>query len=576
MWLLSTILLGLCHCQVEASNVFSSSLDPSGEDSLRPPSITKEISKPIKITPRAAACLNSRVFSYFFDNIQRQCKNVRLKEDRRYAMCQIEDVRENCPQSCGDCCEDDPEYVLITGLGTSKRCGWVGQKQVRQDKYCGTYNNRRMVRDACPAACRFCFPKVLSTTPQPTPKLSSTPSLSPSVGSSQFPSLEPTIPFPTDEPSMVPSEHPSMPPSSEPSGIPSDSPSNIPSDKPSKMPSVQPSILPSDQPSLLPSDEPSQLPSNEPSMLPSVLPSDEPSLLPSDEPSQLPSDEPSMLPSDEPSDEPSVLPSDEPSLLPSDEPSQLPSDEPSMLPSDEPSDEPSVLPSDEPSLLPSDEPSDEPSMLPSDEPSLLPSDDPSVLPSNEPSLLTSDEPSTVPSDSPSQEPSSFPSSSPSNQPSITLSEIPSSLPSKQPSPKPSSSPSKSPTKHPSFQPSNFPTETCEDDNDFTFRLENSFTTIVDCRWFTKNQLNEETRRNKYCPKREIREACKKTCDNCVCRDDLNFIFTLDNGIAQDCSWFLRQTSKIDTRREKYCSRTVSGRTVYDACRIGCGVCIFPF
>jgi len=106
MRLLATILLlGLCHYQVEARNVFSSLLDSSGEDSLLHPSLTKETSKATKITPRAAACLNSQTFSYYFDNLQRQCKDVRLKEDRRNAMCQIEVVRENCPQSCGECCE---------------------------------------------------------------------------------------------------------------------------------------------------------------------------------------------------------------------------------------------------------------------------------------------------------------------------------------------------------------------------------------------------------------------------------------------------------------------------------------
>ena len=98
---------------------------------------------------------------------------------------------------------------------------------------------------------------------------------------------------------------------------------------------------------------------------------------------------------------------------------------------------------------------------------------------------------------------------------------------------------------------------------------------MDCRWLTKNQMNQEARRNKYCPNMEIREACKKTCENCACRDDLNFMFPIDNGLVQDCSWLLRQPSRIDARRKNYCNKTVSGRLVYDACRIGCGVCYYP-
>jgi len=102
----STLLLGLFLGQVVEArhDIFSSLLDSPEED---PPPFftTKELSKPIKITPRASACLNSRTFSYFYENKQRQCANVRLKEGRRQEMCQFEDVRENCPQSCGICCE---------------------------------------------------------------------------------------------------------------------------------------------------------------------------------------------------------------------------------------------------------------------------------------------------------------------------------------------------------------------------------------------------------------------------------------------------------------------------------------
>jgi len=130
-----------------------------------------------------------------------------------------------------------------------------------------------------------------------------------------------------------------------------------------------------------------------------------------------------------------------------------------------------------------------------------------------------------------------------------------------------------PTILPSPLPSQFPTETCVDDFNFNISLDNG--NLQDCRWLTMNKLKTQSRIKKYCARREIQKACKQTCYNCICEDDLVYRFLLDNGSEQDCSWFLRNNDRTDTRRKNYCDRTLEGRLVSEACRLGCGLCTYP-
>jgi len=112
--------------------------------------------------PYTGLCLNDRSFKQFFDGKLRECSNVRLDEDRRIEMCKIPEVFEACPQSCGRCCKDDDSYSFFTKSGKEKGCRWIQTKpDIRAEKYCGMdkyeFGNRRVVRDACPKACNFCF-----------------------------------------------------------------------------------------------------------------------------------------------------------------------------------------------------------------------------------------------------------------------------------------------------------------------------------------------------------------------------------------------------------------------------------
>ncbi|GFH54739.1 hypothetical protein CTEN210_11215 [Chaetoceros tenuissimus] len=525
---------------VRARNIFGSSLHSTIDEDEYLTQSTSE-STALEIQPRTfdIACLNSPTFKIDYEEDDRiktlTCISIRWKFSRREALCPLPEVNEKCAHTCGRCCEDDPDYVLTTNLETLKRCAWVGQKEVRMIRYCDTWNSGRMVRDACPAACNYCFPAIQAIV--------------------------------TEQPSFIPSQFPSE-------RVPSASPSLLPTNLPTNLPSIQPSVLPSVTPSNLPSLYPSNSPSFIPSSLPSFVPSNEPSLTPSisNSPSIMPSSIPSSLPSLSmvPSSSPSV--SNAPSTSPST--SSAPSDFPSNSnsPSSSPSDLPSFNPTSLPSMLPSQLPSISPSFLPSTIPSSSPSarsDTPSSAPSAQPSMILSDKPSLAPSISPSKIPSSKPSVS-TSAPSMNASETPSVTL------HPSSKPSDSPTQIPSSQPSSRPTISCVDDINFIFTLDNGNT--QDCNWLTKNSLNAEFRIAKYCPRFEVRNRCRITCDNCDCVDTPReeFKFRIDNGLSRGCEWISRNEDKVVERRQIYCEREyphMDNLLLKETCPAACGYCV---
>mmetsp|Transcript_7410 Transcript_7410/g.9421 ORF Transcript_7410/g.9421 Transcript_7410/m.9421 type:complete len:148 (+) Transcript_7410:135-578(+) len=123
----------------------------------------------ICIVPTIAGCQNDREYKTP-DTITvkpRSCKNIRIKESRRQRLCQVQEVRDNCPQTCGICCENDSQYVFNRSNSYSDDvllgdCSWLTKHKDNQEeritKYCGNTdsNNGRTVRDGCPVSCGFC------------------------------------------------------------------------------------------------------------------------------------------------------------------------------------------------------------------------------------------------------------------------------------------------------------------------------------------------------------------------------------------------------------------------------------
>jgi hypothetical protein len=117
-------------------------------------------------------CFNDAEFlSKEFEGRKRSCKNIRLDESRRNTLCQFDDVRMACPQSCGFCCIDTATYTFKSVDKKRRRCGWISRRNaVSRRNYCGKYLNGATVRDKCPEACDFCFdPVIQSQSPSSTP-----------------------------------------------------------------------------------------------------------------------------------------------------------------------------------------------------------------------------------------------------------------------------------------------------------------------------------------------------------------------------------------------------------------------
>ena len=319
----------------------------------------------IVATSTTQSCVNSDSFRYFYVDMERSCKNIRINNARREDLCTEAVVSQNCPQACGICCENIEGFTFTRTNGLTGDCAWIAQKEQRKERYCEdtekTFDGRT-VRDGCPVACDFCQTKVAVATisPAPTITLSAAPSGAPSTA----PTGKPTT-APSSKPSSSPTESPTRPPSPMPSPFPTSRPTFTPSVSPSRKPSASPSDGPSLKPSQGPSDLPSVVPSQSPSDIPSAVPSLEPSL----EPSASPSDKPSLTPSQLPSLIPSASPSDIPSVIPS----VAPTGKPSVQPSDQPSNKPttSIKPSSSPSAAPVG-PTPKPTSAPSASPSVSP------------------------------------------------------------------------------------------------------------------------------------------------------------------------------------------------------------
>jgi len=131
----------------------------------------------------------------------KSCAWVRWNEDRRQLLCTTDaTVRATCPQSCGDCCEDEPDYRFFNNPESvpdnGKSCAWITDKISQRKKWCEHFDSEINVKEACPKACKICKEKVASP-------LTATPTKAPTDGT----------PAPTE--SRSPTPRSSMRPSSD-------------------------------------------------------------------------------------------------------------------------------------------------------------------------------------------------------------------------------------------------------------------------------------------------------------------------------------------------------------------------
>lgn len=128
-------------CRTEATLSASPSKTPSSstQESGSPPS-----SKYI--------CRNSDSYRL---NDRRTCNFVRESGDRRrLQLCGKSDVVKNCPVSCGECCEDDPDYVFSTDSGSQVGCEWLSTEP--SSSSCDKWSNGQFVKNGCAKSCNYC------------------------------------------------------------------------------------------------------------------------------------------------------------------------------------------------------------------------------------------------------------------------------------------------------------------------------------------------------------------------------------------------------------------------------------
>ena len=133
-------------------------------------------------------CYDNTLYSLDHEGETLTCQHIKQDESKRVDVCTIDEVRSNCPQTCGLCCGNDVDFRFETRKRKNKDCTWLGSKEVRKYFYCNTVDNGRRVKDACTKACDSCksyvdnikIPDYLKTLTLPpiTPKTSS-PTLSP-------------------------------------------------------------------------------------------------------------------------------------------------------------------------------------------------------------------------------------------------------------------------------------------------------------------------------------------------------------------------------------------------------------
>lgn len=86
-----------------------------------------EIMTPLYHGDGGSQCLND--YEYRQNDVdKRSCAWIRNVESRRQKNCEDFEVKFHCPQTCGLCCEDDPDFKFQTDSGQKRTCQWLSKK----------------------------------------------------------------------------------------------------------------------------------------------------------------------------------------------------------------------------------------------------------------------------------------------------------------------------------------------------------------------------------------------------------------------------------------------------------------
>jgi len=108
-------------------------------------------------------CLDNPFYKYG-DDKELTCQKIRNDETKRQRYCQEREVHQYCPQTCGDCCDDngkccvdDPDFSFDVN-GNDNNCKWLSrQEPYWQNIFCPLLKNGILVKNACIETCGLCI-----------------------------------------------------------------------------------------------------------------------------------------------------------------------------------------------------------------------------------------------------------------------------------------------------------------------------------------------------------------------------------------------------------------------------------
>jgi len=135
--------------------------------------------------PGPVTCIENDLFTFNFGGKTIGCRDITANNWRRQKTCLIEQVKSNCPMSCGVCCADDPLYFFP--LKWKKKdagrfnCKWISKNEKKYSRRKAANCNRLVdgirIGSRCPLSCDSCYSEVtIAPTMEPTSEPSPPPS----------------------------------------------------------------------------------------------------------------------------------------------------------------------------------------------------------------------------------------------------------------------------------------------------------------------------------------------------------------------------------------------------------------
>ena len=79
-------------------------------------------------------CVDQHNSTFKYKKKKISCKWIAKNESRRLEVCRDSKVRDNCPTTCGLCCEDSQTYLFKADDKELRSCAWVAERTQKNTK----------------------------------------------------------------------------------------------------------------------------------------------------------------------------------------------------------------------------------------------------------------------------------------------------------------------------------------------------------------------------------------------------------------------------------------------------------